>query len=204
MKATTRRNAVNKTYNLDELADLREGRLSLDKAAAVQAQLRINPQATAAMQWLERTWGHARTDDSIDPPQQVVQQVLRMFDWRAVSPKPNLLQRLVAVLQFDSVQTPLAYGVRSGLPASRQMLYNAPPYDVDLRIAPTNGNWRLAGQVLGPCMGGQVALQGVSSVDTTLNELCEFTIPAVPAGLYSLVLRLDDIEVAIDTLPIGN
>jgi hypothetical protein len=116
-----------------------------------------------------------------------------------------VLQRIVAALQFDSAQTPVAAGVRSGQPVARQMLFSAEPYDVDLRIAPRGDAWQVAGQVLGPCEGGRVLLQSDrDTVEAPLNELCEFALPPVPAGSYMLALRLADAEIAIDTLNVGT
>ena len=66
--------------------------------------------------------------------------------------------------------------------------------------------WSLAGQVLGPTIGGgQAALAGpVTTAEATWNELSEFALPPVPAGEYALTLRLSDVEVEVARLEIGS
>jgi hypothetical protein len=95
-----------------------------------------------------------------------------------------------------------AYGVRSGQSAARQMLYSAGDNDLDLRVTPSGEAWVVSGQVLGSeCAGGQVRLQ--SETDETaapLNELCEFTLPPVPSGSYTLRVRFKDMEVEVPDL----
>jgi hypothetical protein len=101
---------------------------------------------------------------------------------------------------------PQPVGLRSGQLGERQLLFTAGQLSIDLRIIPSGTLWSLVGQVLGPSTGsGQVAL--ASSATTTkvaLNEFSEFTLPPVPAGDYTLTLRLDDIEIEVDKLQIGS
>ena len=42
------------------------------------------------------------------------------------------------------------------------------------------------------------------SLNVTLNELCEFTLAPVVAGIYTLTLRLDDVELEIPELLVGE
>jgi hypothetical protein len=82
------------------------------------------------------------------------------------------------------------------------MLYSAGDNDVDLRVQPAGESWVVSGQVLGECAGGSVRLEGGAAevAAAELNELCEFTLPAVPSGTYKLRLRLNDVEVEIPEL----
>ncbi len=98
-----------------------------------------------------------------------------------------------ATLSFDSRQLSPAFGVRAGRSVARQLLFSAGEYDLDVRVAPDDGAWVVSGQLLGECAGGEVQLRG-QSVDegTSMNELCEFSLPRVPSGTYSLVVRLSN------------
>jgi hypothetical protein len=52
---------------------------------------------------------------------------------------------------------------------------------------------------------GQVELQGPTfQVQAALNELCEFTLPPVPPGTYTLSLRTPDAEIEIMGLDVGG
>jgi len=58
--------------------------------------------------------------------------------------------------------------------------------------------------LLGTTTSGKVELYGeAAQVQATLNELSEFTLPAVPAGPYTLVLDLDEIEIEITDLELS-
>ena len=61
----------------------------------------------------------------------------------------RVLPRLLGALMFDSFQSPVLAGVRSGQPTSRQMLYEAGPYSIDLRLDHERGSRRvwLTGQI---------------------------------------------------------
>ncbi|MGH9880267.1 MAG: hypothetical protein ACRD6N_02435, partial [Pyrinomonadaceae bacterium] len=157
---------------------------------------------TAELQRLQQVILLMRSDTSEDAPPDVVAYAKTIFRKRAVSGEPALLRRIVAALSFDSMNVAPAYGVRSGHAASRQLVYSSESHDVDLRITPQNDQWVVAGQVLGEhCARGEVKLEGeTGTAVAALNELCEFTLPAVSAGSYKLLLRLADVEVEVPRL----
>ena len=63
----------------------------------------------------------------------------------------------------------------------------------------------MTGQVLGPCAGGTVELRGASdTLSVALNELCEFTLVPLVAGVYTLTLRLGEVDLEIPELVIGE
>jgi hypothetical protein len=144
-----------------------------------------------------------RTDTAPDAPRDVRAFAVSLFSRGENAGEPSLLRRIVAALSFDSTSNPApAFGVRSGYATSRQLLYSAEENDIDLRITPEKENWIVAGQVLGEgCVGGRVELEGATErVEAGLNELCEFTLPPVSAGSYTLRLRLGNAEVEIPRL----
>jgi hypothetical protein len=142
-----------------------------------------------------------RTDTAEDAPRDVKAQAIALFNARAASAKPSVVRRILAALNFDSAQSSPAYGLRSGQPQARQFLYSAGENDLDLRVKPSGESWVVSGQLLGQCEGGQVRLEGEAATATVeMNDLCEFTLPPVPAGRYTLQLRLTDVEVEVSEL----
>ena len=143
------------------------------------------------------------TDRAEDAPRDLVAYAMNIFSGRAKSPGQSLKRRILAALSFDSSmnQTP-AFGVRSGQAGSRQLVYSADESDIDLRITPKDDMWLVAGQVLRKdCGGGSVELEGSSgSAGVALNELCEFTLPAVPSGNYLLRVHMTDVEIELPQL----
>ncbi|MCU0492642.1 MAG: hypothetical protein MUD01_13700 [Chloroflexaceae bacterium] len=190
-------NPTNLPYDL--LVDLAEGRLSAEESTRLRQTVAANPQAAAELAWLEQTLGLMRSDDSEDAPDHVINRALRLVRPPTPAPAaPGLLQRLLASLRFDSMNQPLAMGVRSGGATVRQLLYNADDRDIDLRIVPEGTLWRISGQILGPDESGEVLLHSSDvSVTAELNTLSEFNLPLVPAGAYNLTIRQGNCEIEI-------
>lgn len=188
------------------LADLAEGRLAGADEQAARAHLAECAGCAGQAAELGRLTALMRADESVDAPRDVLTYAVGLFGARrrAGEESPGRLRRLVAALTFDSsTQTP-AFGVRSGLAApARQLLFSAGDLDVDLRLAAGGEGWTVSGQVLGPCRGGEVEVapaSGPAAARAALNDLCEFTLPPVPEGVYTLRLRVDGAEVEIPEL----
>ena len=187
------------------LADLAEGRLSPAEAARAREHLDGCTSCAGQAAQLGHLAALMRADTSEDAPPALVSSVVSMFRARRSQPaEPGLLRRLVAALAFDSSSLTPAFGVRSGQAApARQMLFSAGDLDVDLRLAQGAEGWTVSGQVLGPCAGGEVELVGEggsTAARAALNEQCEFTLHAVPEGVYAVRLRFDGTEVEIPEL----
>jgi hypothetical protein len=139
-----------------------------------------------------------RSDSTNDVPRDVLASALNIFSGESRVP----LRRIVALLTFDSHKAGPAFGMRSLPSASRQMLYSAEEIDVELRITMQDDECILAGQVIGEgCVEGHVEISGVAGrSQATLNEVCEFTLPPIPPGNYSLTVRILDREIEIPEL----
>ena len=189
------------------LVDLVEGRLGPEDEAQLRMQLVDDDRAAADVRWLERVVAAMRPSTVWDeaPPEELVERAIRLFRPPSSSGSPNPLQRVRAMLDFDSLYAPQPLGLRSGQPIERQLLFTAGELSVDLRIIPLGTLWSLAGQVLGPSTGGgQVALASAATgAEATLNELSEFMLPPVPAGDYTLTLRVGGVQIEIDKLQVG-
>ncbi len=182
-----------------------EGRLTAEEQASAQTHLAQCAQCAGQSAELERVTGLMRSDTSEDAPRDVLFNAIQLFGARAVeAEKPGLLRRLVAALSFDSGTLAPAFGVRSGAPASaRQLLFSAGEVDVDLRIAHGGTGWAVSGQVLGACTGGRVELLAASDARAAradLNDQCEFVLPPVPSGEYTLRLLIDNVEIEVPGL----
>lgn len=185
-----------------KLADLAEKRAAADERTASMAHLSSCAVCGQKVERVEQLLGLMKTDTATDAPRDVLTYALNIFSDYAR--EPSLLRRIVAALSFDSSSNLApAFGVRSGQTTSRQLLYSAEENDIDLRITPEQENWIVAGQVLGEdCVGGRIELEGRSGELTVadLNDLCEFILPPVSAGSYTVRLRLGNVEVEIPQL----
>ncbi len=185
------------------LADLAEDRASSEERAASMKHVLACSDCNAKLQRLGQVLELMQTDTATNAPRDLLAFARNIFRQHEGAGEPSLLRRIVAALTFDSSMnlTP-AFGVRSGQSATRQLLYSAEESDIDLRISSEQDQWIVAGQLLGQsCGGGQIEIEGEGQTATApLNDLCEFKLPPVPAGSYTLRLKLSDVQVEISQL----
>jgi hypothetical protein len=187
-----------------QLVDLAEGRVSDDVQKRIRAHMSSCGRCAAELAWLEQVIGLMRTDETVDPPPQVVARAVGLFRSRKAPDRASLRQRLRAVLRFDSSRASLAPALRSRVPIERQLIFEAEGFNLDLRVRPDGPMWLIFGQVFGPVGGGLVQLNGpTGTTQTGLNDLSEFRLPPVAAGSYNLTLRLQSVDVEIAGLEIG-
>lgn len=187
----------------ETLADLAEERLAGQERTAAQRHISSCSRCAAQLDRLGKTLNLMRTDSTEDAPPEVIARAVNLFRLRpAAEAPPSIVRRVLAALSFDSGRLAPAYGVRSGASSARQLLYSAGENDLDLRVTTKDESWFVSGQVLGQgCAGGEVLLQGTSGdAAAVLNDLCEFALPPVPSGSYTLRVRLKDVEVEVPGL----
>ena len=188
--------------SLETLADVVEDRAPSATLKAVMAHIATCSTCGDALERLKQLIVLMRSDTATDAPRDLLQSVISTF-----SPgTPTRLQRIVATLIFDSRNASPAFGMRSLHRSSRQLLYSAQQTDLDLRVTIQNEECIVAGQVIREdCAGGLVEISGpTGSAKASLNELCEFTLPAIPVGNYSLRVKILDVEIEIPELELKD
>ena len=186
-----------------ELAELAED--ASKTSPGTTAHLATCSECSNQLQSIRQTIGLMRSDTAEDAPAALVHYAKKLFRERVVTRGPSLLHVIVAALTFDSLTNAPAFGLRSQTTAGRQLIYSAEAADIDLRVSPENDQWQIAGQVLGvDCTSGDVDLKGDDfSASAKLNELCEFSFGAVPAGAYKFSIHLPDALIEIPPLELG-
>ena len=191
-----------------QLADLVEDRLTPDEREHLEKHINTCPRCSNELAQLKHLVELMRTDSSEDAPPGAIARAVALFRSRAMptSPLSDLRRHILAVLRFDSKGLAPAFGVRSGAPGPRQLLYSAEAYDLDLRIEAADQAWIVSGQLLGESVaGGLVVLQGEPGTkQATLNQQSEFELPPAQAGIYKLILHLTDVDVEVDELSLGT
>ena len=184
--------------SVETLANIADDRVTAEARKAAMSHLSTCSTCREVLHTLQQLILMMRTDNTKDAPRDVLTSAINIFSREKRLP----LRRIVALLIFDSRNAGPAFGVRSLPAASRQMLYSAEEIDLELRITVQNDECILAGQVIGEgCVEGHVEISGVAGKSTTtLNEVCEFTLPPIPAGNYSLTVRMLDREIEIPEL----
>jgi hypothetical protein len=185
-----------------KLADMAEGLLAREEREASLSHLTGCARCSRQLESLEQLVGMMRADTAEDAPRDVIAHAVNIFRSRKAEAAPSLVRRVLAALSFDSMSLTPAYGVRSGQAATRQMLYSTGENELDLRVTPGEDALVVSGQVLGrdECEGGLVHLEAAGAGEAAtarLNQLCEFRLPPVAPGSYTLRLRLNDLEIEI-------
>jgi len=189
------------------LADWVEGRLSDEEAQQVAAQVAgAGAGARSAVAWL-REFAALRGRVVLESPSAATRASLRhaFADYARAQHSPNLLQRVVAALTFDSGVQPLAAGLRGAGLAPRQMVYATEVLDIALHIQPRPQDQRfdINGQIfpkaaLTAAAFGAQLLDGAEEVAaSTVDDLGEFQFEALHAGRYAIALENNQYRVVL-------
>lgn len=183
------------------LLDWVEGRLSPQAARDVELLLvGADPATLATVEWLQ-AFTRARQAVVIGEPPARTHTLLRerFAAYAAERRAPDLLQRIVAALSFDSAIQPAAAGARTAGGASyqpRQLIFSCAVADIALNVhrRPHDDQIDVSGQVFphGPLApsGWGVLLIGDGGPDAThTDDLGEFGFEAVQPGDYTLSLE---------------
>jgi len=207
-----------KCPTFERLIDYLDNRLPQPEALSLANHLATGCAACEETRgWYERVRAVATSDDSVAPPQWAFKRAVRIFDKRLQ--RPNLAERIAqgfAELVFDSFSRPAMAGVRSTDIATRQLLYSAGDYGIDLRIAPFHQNTRadLMGQVLkesDPTFESVFGLkleitrtEGEVILSTVTDEMGEFKFSGVERGLYNLRVEFLEGSITVHDLPVNE
>lgn len=187
---------------LETLADIVEDRATRGALESAMAHIATCSACNHTLRRLRELILIMRSDNVADAPRDVLLSAINIFSRERQAPLP----RIIATLIFDSRHARPAFGIRSIHTKSRQLLYSAQQTDLDLRITIQNEECVVAGQIIREgCVGGLVEISGATgSAEANLNELCEFTLPAIPIGNYSLRVRMADVEIEIPELELKD
>jgi len=184
------------------LAELAEGRSPGSPEA--NEHLSSCRQCSRELESLRKTIELMRSDTSENAPADLVASI-KNYPRQVSNRESSLLPRVLASLSFDSLTNAPAFGLRSQAAAGRQLIYSTETADIEVRVSQADAEWHIAGQVLGTdCVSGDVELESENfSASATLNELCEFSFGAVPAGAYKLSVHLPTLVVKTPRLELG-
>jgi len=188
--------------SLETLVDIVEGRATSAALEGAVAHITSCSDCVDTLRRLQQVILTMKTDTAPDAPRDLLQSAINIFSPEKRSP----LRHIIAILTFDSRVAGPAYGIRSLRSSSRQLLYSAQETDLDLRVTVQNDECIVAGQVIrADCVNGQVEISGdAGSATASLNEVCEFTLPAIPLGNYALRINMPDVQIEIPELELKD
>ena len=196
---------------LDELLDLLQGELSEDKRGAVQRHVEAGcVRCHREMSRLRDLLEVVTNPCLLDPPEWLFRHAVVLFRQRLKDPSPSRISRILAFLVIDNFAESRLLGLRHIDPSSRQMLYRAGAYEIDLLIerSETTPGVDLLGQVR-PC-GEGIPPFGEAIVElwrddqlvgtAKINPMGDFVLEGIPEGIYDVRLQREGDEIHITGL----
>ena len=197
----------------EELLNYVEGQANSDAAERVRVHLATGcPSCAAELAAWSRMMAHLEADRGEAVPEFARQRAFAIME--AAPPVPTLLERIIAVLTYDSRAFAVPSPARTYAPAppSLELLYEANGIHVGLLCHQIRGNWRVAGQLLSEAAdpaaletNWQVLVNGVAaqtSVDA--DEGNEFRLPELRPGAYTFTLRSPSHEIVLPNIELPN
>jgi len=139
-----------KHFATQEWVDFVNHVASNDQQAAMQKHLATGcKRCTETVSLWQKVSKTAAVEASYQPPQDTVRLAKAAFVTSGLAQTKKESKGLIEVL-FDSFQQPALAGARSVVIGTRQMLYRADPFQIDIQIEPKLGSNRLVitGQLL--------------------------------------------------------
>ena len=197
----------------EQLIDYLDGRLAAATAETVAAHLAAGcSECAASRAWYENTGQLARTDESVEPPQWVVNRAIKIFDGtRGRSALAKRLGTIIATLVYDSFARPAVAAARSTEANDHQLLYRADDYKIDLLMASSDQGTDMRGQVLRESeflfestagIPLELVVGGKMVYSTNTNEMGEFRIRAIDSGRYDLRIEAGEVSITVAGLTI--
>jgi hypothetical protein len=187
-----------------QLVERFEGRVSETEEREITAHIDDCTGCNAEFRKLAAFFTYTEPKEFESVPQAVTARILNTYQRKpgpAVAPEPK--RRSLISLIFDDWQ--MAVNERySGLD-SRQMLYHADEFEIDLRIELVGDKCRLTGQLF-PASSGATA--EISSADVheiaELNEFGEFIFDPVHQGVYDFRVSVGTEILDIENIPLQH
>ncbi|HSK70481.1 MAG TPA: hypothetical protein VK892_02210 [Pyrinomonadaceae bacterium] len=195
-----------KHIEFEKLVNNFENRLSLAEREEVSEHLRVCAECAASAAKLEDFFSYVQADKDAQVSQADTARLLNIFKpGKTVSAeRESFGKRLLASLVFDDWRT--AVQERFAATDSRNLLYRAGRFEIDLRLQFTGDKCQVSGQIFPDC--SQPTAAEIFSEETSekafLNNYCEFVFPPLKAGIYNFRINSDGEIIEIENLPLFN
>ena len=183
-------------------------RLNTELDGSAQAHLNSCHLCRGRLDWMQVSAGLGVRELSYDPPQPVMEAVLRLG--RDSSRLKQLRNAVVALLTFDSFKQLTPAGIRSTEASSRQMKFETHGVEIGVLMRLSEDRkLSLAGQVLDKLSGPiqdpaarvDLVIEGDHIMTSSLSPWGEFVFSDVPKAQYGLQVYVLDRMLQIPSLP---
>src|SRR5213593_2697555 len=198
--------------SIENLIDYVEKKVTEGMRLEVETHLAQCEKCFGEKQELQSLVLHLQQDSSFEPPADLVQWGVSLFQ-PILQPSPaGKLKRIIASLVFDTYDQPMLAGIRRVGAPPRQLLFRAGDVDVDVKIESMEANDRitLVGQVLSNTTkffdntSVRLESQGIIRYRTLTNPVGEFSFDEVPKDTYHLSVDLPEGQITLFCVHRGN
>ena len=134
-------------------------------------------------------------------PQAATAHLLNIYRQPAAKSRPSLINRLAGLLIFDDWKPEFALNERLSFQDTRQLLYKAGDYTIDLRVHLADDNYLISGQIFPQSISAVVRIYNTKiSLETSLNEDGEFDFPPFAEGIFNLQIVLENETIELNNI----
>jgi hypothetical protein len=191
-----------KHFDIEDWADLARGQTGLEKSSTMHQHLADGcNRCSQVLHMFQSVASIAERETGYEPPEAAVQTAKSFFALHSPKTLTNRMAEKPKLL-FDSLQQPLPVGVRASQRSTRQLLYQAGNFllDLYLEVKPESNRVLLMGQVLRygepPSEAKKVPVvlvKGDKSVaNTTTDKFGEFQLEFEPNRNHRLAVVLNE------------
>ena len=196
----------------EEIMSYTDGKTSVAERLAVEKHMAGCLECRELSQEFRNLITRLEQDSTFEPPADLVQWGISLFQPVVQPHTEGTLRRLIASLVFDTYDQPMLAGVRRVGAPPRQLLFRAGEVDVDVKIESMEANDRitLVGQVLSNAAkffdNTPVKLEshGIVRYKTRTNIVGEFSFDEVPKDTYHLSVDLPEGQITLFCVHRGN
>jgi len=182
-----------------------DGQVVAAEKPVVEQHLVVCADCSELRQELQNLVAHLQQDSACEPPSELVQWGIDLFQPVMQPSTGSRIRKIVAALVFDTFEQPALAGIRRVGAPPRQLLFRAGDVDVDVKIESMEANDRitLVGQVLSSGTkffdNTPVKLEshGIVRYKTRTNLVGEFSFDEVPKDTYHLSVDLPEGQITL-------
>lgn len=191
-----------------EFADLVrsfEQSLSATELHKLELHLKECAECLNNMKKLKNFFALNETNMAEKVPPATTARLLNIFHPAKTAPKSGIRKHLRGVLIFDDWRPEFALNERLLFSDTRQMLFRAEQFEIDLRLNFVNEKCQVSGQIFPDCASGEVKIMGQDFTEkVSLNSFCEFAFPPVEEGIYDFSITINDNEIRLSRVSLTN
>ncbi len=163
-----------------------------------QTHLANCSECSASRRKLTNLFTLAPNDFSETVPQAATANLLNIYRKPEAQPQKTLKNRLAGLLIFDDWKPEFALNERLSFQDTRQLLYRAGDYNIDLRVNFADEKCLVSGQIFPEIENAVVKIYNANfSLETSLNEYGEFNFSPVEPGNFNLQIVLENETIEI-------